>query len=223
MPKKPAAILFWIVSIIHLLAILLSIDSLRYLSKPLIMLSLGLFYVLESREQSPSFRLLVGFAILFSLAGDLFLLALEFPDNPVYLFLLGLGSFLFAHIFYLLAFRKLGGKFLNRKPGWFIPVLTYLFFFLLFLWPDLPLDLKIPVSVYGLTICLMALSAIHFSAGQPAAVRRSLILGAGLFILSDSLIAIGKFSLFQNFSFGIMLTYILAQWLIINGLRKTTY
>jgi len=47
------------------------------------------------------------------------------------------------------------------------------------------------------------------------------VLGAALFIISDSILAINRFSHTIPFSgVAVMSTYIIAQWLIVNGLLQ---
>ena len=71
-------------------------------TKPLLMLSLGLYYFLSVQWNSTTALVLA--AILFSLLGDSFLMYEE--KDEIY-FMLGLGSFLLAHIFYAIAYPKL--------------------------------------------------------------------------------------------------------------------
>ena len=88
------------------------------------------------------------------------------------------------------------------------------------LWPKLG-EMQIPVLVYSIVITLMGLAALdRYGAVSPKSFWKVLI-GALLFILSDSLIAYSRFG--QEIveislpGFWIMLTYILAQFLIITG------
>jgi uncharacterized membrane protein YhhN len=70
-------------------------------TKPLLMLSLGLYYFLSVQWNSTTALVLA--AILFSLLGDSFLMYEE--KDEIY-FMLGLGSFLMAHIFYAIVYPK---------------------------------------------------------------------------------------------------------------------
>jgi len=80
--------------------------------------------------------------------------------------------------------------------------------------------MKIPVLVYGSSVCLMVIMA---ALRIDSVSRRSfwwVTIGAILFMLSDSIIAINKFLYEGNLplaSFFIMLTYIIAQFFIVHG------
>lgn len=140
--------------------------------------------------------------------------------------MLGLGSFLIAHLFYITAFFK----FPEREKGWVrqkvwpvLPVLFYLVFMVFYLWPDLPSAFKIPVVVYSGVICFMLLSAMNMKGRMDEKQAWLLMLGALLFVLSDSLIAVGKFKSTgispELFSIGIMTTYLVGQYLIASRSR----
>ncbi|MFB0945306.1 MAG: lysoplasmalogenase, partial [Spirosomataceae bacterium] len=122
-------------------------------------------------------------ALSFSLLGDVFLMI-----GVPHLFLFGLGSFLLTHIFYINIFR--------RKAA-FKPVIIVAFllivtvFFFTVLRPNVPADFLLPVFVYMLVITAMGImgSSVQFK----NRTMYLLPLGAVLFIISDSLIAINKF------------------------------
>jgi uncharacterized membrane protein YhhN len=76
--------------------------------------------------------------------------------------------------------------------------------------------MQIPVLVYSIVISIMVLAAINRIGEVPNALK--VALGAVLFMVSDSLIAITKFgSDFAYSGFCVMLTYIVAQYLIVKG------
>jgi uncharacterized membrane protein YhhN len=75
----------------------------RIVTKPLLMILLGLYYFTASAKGKE--RTLILPALFFSWLGDLLLLR----DNQPLFFMLGLGAFLTAHIFYILYFLRVGG------------------------------------------------------------------------------------------------------------------
>lgn len=79
------------------------------------------------------------------------------------------------------------------------------------IWPDLPADLRIPLTGYSLLLTAMAWRAGVF--GPYAAV------GGALFLLSDALIATGiaEWPQAPAPDFWVMLTYIAAQALLTLG------
>lgn len=193
--------------------------SLHYVAKPMIMLSLlGYFWMTSRGTNSPPYFLVFG-AICFSFLGDVFLMF----SGELY-FLLGLGSFLLAQLAYCLLFRRDLSKGTSRTSHthrWFaVPIILYAGIMLSTLWSTLG-DMQMPVLIYSLVIMMMGLTALdRYNAVPPRSFWKVLI-GALLFILSDSLIAFSRFG--QEImeipypGFLIMLTYILAQYLIITG------
>ena len=99
-----------------------------------------------------------------------------------------------------------------RKPlaGLFI----YVFSFLAFLNPYLAGGMKIPVTLYAFALGSMLYFAIRLR-------NRSIVLGAFFFVVSDSVLAFGKFYYsFPGISTLVMSTYIVAQLLLISALCK---
>jgi uncharacterized membrane protein YhhN len=96
----------------------------------------------------------------------------------------------------------------------------YLIVIMLILLPSLG-DLKIPVFVYALTISIMLLFALKgfMNWHKPASI--DILIGAIVFVASDSLLAFDKFyAPLQYSSFLIMATYLIAQYLIVIGILK---
>jgi uncharacterized membrane protein YhhN len=181
------------------------LPELRFVTKPLLMILLAL-YVYQFGKFPARALLLV--TLLFAWLGDVFLLV---PGNNPLFFQLGLASFLLMQIAYIRQFIGFGAL----KWSWFlVPVFLYVFGFLTYLYPLLPAALMGPVVVYAL-----ALGSMLYFAFQ---LRVSLLtLGAGLFVLSDSLLAFAKFKFEYPWnSFAVMSTYILAQLLLIQALCK---
>lgn len=194
---------YGIVSIAELFA---SHSAIRYVTKPLLMILLGVYvYTLGLK---PTVRNALLFTLLFAWLGDVFLLI---PGNSALYFQLGLGAFLIMQFAYVRQFIKLGAL---RWSYFIIPVLVYVFGFLWFLYPNLPAALLPPVILYALALGSMLYFAFQISSVQ-------LRVGAFLFVVSDSLLAFGKFYFEYPWnSFAVMSTYILAQLLLIHALCK---
>jgi len=134
--------------------------------------------------------------------------------------MLGLGSFLLAHVAYIFFFLRVKKINLPRRK-WSIPVtlciVAYIAVLLVWLQGGLG-DLRVPVLVYALALGGMLLAAIQAfdpKSGSPAIIC---IPGAVLFVISDSLLAIDKFLYpFAAAALVIMLTYGLAQLLLVQG------
>lgn len=73
-------------------------------------------------------------------------------------------------------------------------------------------EMKIPVIIYGVVIAAMLYFAV-------SATNHNLILGAVLFVISDSVLAVNLFVKEATvLSMIVMITYISAQWFLVKGL-----
>ena len=203
MKLKRILIVYGIISCVELLAVH---SVIRFATKPLLMILLGIY--VYSYDLKPASRNGLLFTLLFAWLGDVFLLI---PGDAALYFQLGLGSFLIMQIAYIRQFVNMGAL---RWSYFLIPVLVYVIGFLSFLYPNLPAALVPPVVVYALALGSMLYFAFQIS-------RIDLRLGAFLFVVSDSLLAFGKFYFEYPWnSFAVMSTYILAQLLLIRALCK---
>lgn len=120
-----------------------------------------------------------------SLAGDVFLM---FPG----FFIPGLVSFLVAHLFYVVLFKSGQTWFPHR--GALAATLGIGVAMYAFLWAGgLPPALRAPVAAYVLVIALMAAQAIGRATVLRDAPSVMVAVGAGFFMLSDSLLATNRF------------------------------
>ena len=211
--------IFLLVFIAQLTAIQLDLEALRLGTKPLVGFSLLLWLMFDDSNQL-SMRCGLIIAIGFGMLGDIFLMM---PDSEL-MFTAGLASFLVGHLLYVVIFlyqQKFSfkhlqlpekGKLLKITSGLMagIGLLVYLY-----LWSDLA-EMKLPVAIYIVVIALMVITA----AGRYQAVSQgsfiAVMLGAGLFAVSDTILAIDRFAHpFAQANFYIMLTYMAAQFLIV--------
>lgn len=160
-------------------------------------------------------------ALVFSWIGDVILLFTELGE--IY-FILGLVSFLTAHIIYCVLFNKQNRIRKKQNKPFFIfgsiLIAIYLIGMVSFLMPHLG-DLQIPVSIYASVISIMLLFAFNGFLVWEKPGNALVFLGALLFIISDSILAVNKFyAPIPKSSFFIMLTYLLAQYLIVVGILK---
>lgn len=151
-------------------------------------------------------KLLVA-ALLCSAAGDAFL-----GIDGERLFVPGLGSFLIAHLFYVAIFVRSGNAVLSlRRQIVFAAILAFSVGYAMILWPELG-GLRWPVAAYMAVITLMAVCSLRMNSVL-------LPLGAILFMISDSLIALGKFlSAAEWLGPSVWVTYAAAQLLLTYGL-----
>ena len=209
---------FLVISVFYLLLIIFGQDSIAWYFKPFL-----LPFLISATYKSEVFstKKWLLLALTFSWIGDIILL---FANKSEMYFILGLVSFLIAHILFILLFikQKSEGNYSKNWSFWFgfITVLVYLGSMLSLLFPKLG-DLKIPVSVYAFIISLMLIMAIkgYFSWQKPMNIL--ILIGALFFVISDSFLAINKFyNPILSANFIIMFTYIIAQYCITAGVLK---
>jgi uncharacterized membrane protein YhhN len=214
MPYKGWLTLFFADLLLELLAITNDWYSIRFFTKPLLIAVLGVWFLFCSAKMG-TLRYLIAMALLLSWMGDVFLLMEKQSDSY---FLLGLGSFLMAHIVYILFFLRVRKKESITKK-WSVPLIAgiggYSLLLFLLLLPHLA-QLKIPVAAYAITISVMLIAATHALAG--GGTRYWFMAGALLFVVSDSLLATARFyHSFTGSDLLIMLTYALAQFSLATG------
>lgn len=214
--KQQSKIIFGsyaVVVVLELLFIYFDLPELQWFTKPLLMPLLMLGFYTASVKRNGILFYLIFFALLLSWAGDVLL-------QMKGMFIPGLISFLLAHVFYIVYFIKTGkGKkgILQLQPLIGVPVLIYILIFLWLLYPFLN-ELKIPVTVYGITIGTMLLMAVNTRRKLSNDASALFFTGALLFVISDSLLAVNLFAMNHLvLSLCVMLTYASAQYLIVKG------
>jgi len=210
--KPDWRILYAITAAALLAGLALDLKSLYIAAKPLLMVMLLLYFV-TSTQSYPAWRHLVTTALAFSWAGDVFLISGDW-------FVAGLASFLVAHIFYIAAYQKTGASSGSLQP---LPVTVFALFgigLLWFIYSGL-YDLKAPVFVYALVLLGMGVWAFKRRGGTSGTSFRLVATGAVLFVLSDSLIAVNRFSYaIPAERILVMSIYLTAQYLIVQGLIR---
>lgn len=181
--------------------------------KPMAMVLAILFVAARANglREARSHTLLLVAALLLCLAGDVFLML---PG----LFIPGLVSFLLAHLCYLALFRQGQRWFPSGKALAGTLAAAVVMYAILF--PHLDPVLKVAVAAYALVIATMAAQAMGRAAvlRDPAAV--GVAVGAGLFMLSDALLAINRFAQpLPLAQLWVLSTYYAAQVLIVRNAR----
>ena len=199
---------FILLSAVYLICSLLYLEEATFFLKPLLLLPLMIAAFKSTGFFNKTWLFL---ALTFSWVGDILLLFV-FKDGLF--FIIGLVSFLMAHLLYVFLFlkelKKAGGKFDLQQPGLTFIILFLVGFYAL-LNPHLG-DLQIPVIIYALVICLMLYVTYLLYPYWTKPSSFFLITGAISFVLSDFLLAINKFyAPFPNAGFLIMVTYLFAQ------------
>ena len=177
-----------------------------HICKPLTIALIILIALQSKQPTSVFYQPLIVIGLLFSLAGDVFLML------PRDRFIQGLLSFLCAHLCYIAAFGFDGGR---ATPLWSaLPFLLYAALMLRLLWPTLR-KMKVPVVVYTLAISVMAWLALTRWLASADAGRLLALVGALLFVASDSFLAVNRFKGRTRLAqFSILSAYFAAQWSI---------
>ena len=193
-----------------------TLQSVHYITKPAIVISLILLFVKASKSLSKPIRRLTLLALVFSLLGDVLLM---FVATSEHFFMLGLVAFLTAHVMYVLLFLKHRNT--KKSPFGFIAVLLIYAACLFYFLKDGLRDMLIPVVVYMIVILAMATTAYLRKHKVTMRSYGLVFLGALFFMASDSILALNKFYqplLWSNIS--IMVTYAIAQYLLVIGILK---
>ncbi len=193
----------------------------RLFSKPLIILSLLIYFIRISKPiEGTILRKAITAALSFSIVGDILLL---FP----HLFLYGLGAFLMVNICYIIGFKLSQIKpfvigqvnfirlFLQNLPIYIVAAIGYYL-----IHPNLN-DMKIPVVIYLLVLVTMVTTARERYKKTVPESFWQVFIGALLFLISDGILALNLFfKPFQEAGVLMMGTYMMSQLLIIMGIRS---
>lgn len=232
----PLNYLYFIIALIEIFAEATGNESLRFFTKPLLMVLLVILYLRSLASLLNKVQKLMVAAFVFSWIGDVALMFVSdapgqgslmgISRNPNY-FLLGLVGFLFAHILYAVAFSNVSNKqaqALLPKRFWVVmPLFIYMVALLSILLPTIhqnpaTLPFLVPVVVYSTAIATMVLFAVNRYHRVNDYSFALVFIGALMFMFSDSFIAINKF--LQPIPFSgvwIMSLYSFGQYLIAKG------
>jgi len=205
--KYPWFTILFLVIMVADIAGILAYPQVRLVSKGMIMASLLGLYILQAKRQEHSFLL----GIIFALLGDAFLL---FTTDDF--FLIGLGCFLIMQLSYATTFwrkrriPRTKDKLVSAGIS-LIPVV-----FCLFAWRHIS-QMGTAVILYAAAITLMLVAA--YLRHPKLTGYWHVLVGSILFVISDLLLAIDKFvSAMPQGGVAVMITYMLAQYLIVTGI-----
>ncbi len=215
MKKTIWIILFALVLLIDLIAVYSNNASLRFITKPLLMPLLAIYLLLHTSSVTSSLKVWIFLALFFSWLGDIFLL---FDAEGSNFFLLGLSAFLVAQVFYIVFFHNIRMReYIRGNALLLLLVILYYSILISVLTPYLG-SMKLPVRIYGVVLSFMLMLAMHPMLGKNKKAGLWMMIGAIVFVASDSLLAFNKFfSAFNYAGLIIMLTYGLAQLFITEG------
>lgn len=212
---------FAVVAAVELVAVALRLPALTYGAKPLLMLLLLGWVCADARGRvfawpEPLRWLVVG--MVFAWLGDVLLMA----DGDAW-FLGGIAAFAVMQACYLVAFLRVPGYGLVR--AWPVTVVPYALVWIgvnVAIWSGAE-DLRVAVLAYSALAVAMALGALDLVLRVPDRLGWRIAGGAGLFVVSDALIALTAFGPLTDGSGPdtlIMATYIAAQAMIVTGFTR---
>ena len=209
---KPVTFLFFSISLLDIIGVVLQDSLLQLIFKPLIMPCLMLLYFVSVKTRNNWYVA----AMFFSFLGDVLLL----DKNNMFLY--GIAAFLITQLLYVFIIaRQMPQSDWKVKSKAILPFSIF-FIGLISILKDGLGDFLIPVIIYGVAISIFGfVSLLNYLLKKD---RASLILlsGAILFILSDSMIALHKFYEPRAiYPAAIMITYVIAQFLIFSYMVKS--
>lgn len=218
MKKENLLYAYILFCLVYLTLTLFEYENFAWFLKPFLLPFL--FGMVWKSKSFPTKKILLT-ALTFSWMGDVILM---FTNQGEIYFILGLVAFLISHLFYIALFLKQDHPTNGvRSPLFWLSLLVvglYLRSMLVLLFPTLG-ALKLPVTVYAATISIMLIVAFKGYLSWSGTAKYAVLVGAVFFVVSDSLLAIDKFhEPLPLATFGIMLTYLLAQSLITTGILK---
>lgn len=216
MKAKVITVIFFLVGLVNLASHIADAPSVTQMSKALLMpLLIYLVFVLaEGSVGLP--RLLLTIGLIFSWAGDMLMI---YADEEVF-FLTGLSMFLIAQLIYATVMYQSAYQKPELKVNKLIPILIY---GVVLLGVVIPAAGKFGIPVFAYAICILGMVSIAISREGLTSDEsyRWTVIGAVLFVLSDSLIAIDKFVIeIPLVAVFVMGTYIVAQYLIVKGVMS---
>ena len=207
---KITFLVFVVVSVLDIIGVIFKIPALVYVFKPLILFSLIFLYVFSLPIRLKWYTM----ALELCFFGDVLLMF-----NGELFFISGLIFFLLAHVLFIkIVIGRLKKTSFTRIITSIIPFLI-LVSLLIFKIKDNLNEMLFPVVIYGLTIATFGVVSLIDYQNSKSKKSLLMLVGAIVFMVSDSVLAINKFYAPAHiFEIIIMVTYILAQYLIFRSM-----
>ncbi|MCE7863745.1 MAG: lysoplasmalogenase [Bacteroidetes bacterium CHB5] len=211
--RKTSLLVFGTLAVANLIAATFNLALLNFITKPLLVPALAVYYLVATSQRSYLFLT----ALFFCWLGDVLLM----QQRDELFFMAGLVAFLTGHVLYIICYRNFrsAGTGLTgpQQIRFSLPIILAGTGLVTILFPHLG-SLQIPVLVYALVITVMAMQALFRYSYTNSKSFVLVFVGAVSFMLSDSLLAINKFMQpLPLAGLWIMFTYTLAQYLIVEG------
>lgn len=209
---KVSFFVFALVSILDIIGILFRVPILIQIFKPFILLSLLVLYLVSVSTRNKLYIM----ALVFSFCGDILLMF----EGELY-FMIGLVSFLIAHILFIkIVIKRIQNTLLSKVIFSIIPFLI-VFSLLIFNLKDSLHEMLWPVIIYGLTITTFGTASLIDYLNTKSTKSLLMLVGALIFMVSDSVLAIDKFNNSSHiYEVIVMITYVLAQYFIYRSMMQ---
>ncbi|MBU2937929.1 lysoplasmalogenase [Lacinutrix sp. C3R15] len=182
--KKSILLILIVISVLcTIVSSYINNSTMHYVFKPLSTVLVMLLPVLYAKNGLKPYKIILLIGLLFCLIGDVFLMFDAY-------FVLGLASFLIGHVFFVYAFTSING--FSARIQTLLPLVIISGLVFLFLKDHLG-NLLIPVMLYITCIVLMAWQALNLYIWKKEYGFLLITIGAFLFLVSDSVLAINKF------------------------------
>lgn len=190
---------------------------LRYITKPLVVVTLLLFYIYNNKETTKRHFNVMIIALSCFILGDFLLIE---PKSTL-LFASGMGFFIFGKVFYAFRFSNQHDFKLSRLLPFLLVCFIYILWLMNLIYDNLD-DLFIPVLVYFFaTIIVLQLAFLRKNDVNNLSYYLVFI-GMLVSMASDSITAIKTFYI-QDLAFekiSIMMFYGISQYLVVFGICK---
>lgn len=177
--------------------------------------------ILFAEKSDGGIRAAAIFALFFSWAGDVLLI---FARSSPEFFLAGLGAFLLAHVAFIACFvliRRVRGI-SGRAPIIAIAATGAYAVGMFSVIAPKAAAMAFPVAAYAIVIGGMLIAAISAWDRKSAPGGKICVVGALLFLISDSILGINRFAMPIPYSHAlVMITYGAAQVLLVEGIART--
>lgn len=210
------SLIYAIILLLVLITGSLSTYEYYYFTKPLLMLSLFVFFYKQSQSISKRLKQLMLSALICAWFGDIFMLLSIFNDVN---FIIGLFSFFLCHVFFIIIFFNNYNE--NRNVIGFLAIcLLYILAIYYFIYDGLG-SLFYPVTFYVASIASMATFAFMQKGKISDFSFYVSYIGSIFFLISDTFLALNMFYTPIPYpTFFVMLTYGIAMYLITLGILK---
>lgn len=216
MKTRILSIIFFVTGVLFIASHYLNLTIPAFVTKIMIIPPLIIILALNLRNEKNRLHKFMFLGLFFSWVGDVLL---EIPGGGEVMFMAGLGGFLVSLMFFAIAFFAAPGRseIFHRRFWLILPGLLYGLAMGIYL-SDFLGNMLIPVIIYETVMIIMLTGAISRVGKVNPASFYTVLAGAILFVISDSILAVDKFAHSCTLSTALIMgTYLLAEWLITIG------